>query len=52
MTEPSETNHDAEKEIEATLTVYKVLKSLDGDAQGRIIKHVTGMLGINGEKRQ
>lgn len=47
MTETSETNHDAEKEIAATLTVYNALKSLDGDAQVRVVKHVTGILGIN-----
>jgi hypothetical protein len=49
MTEASVTEiPPAEKEIEATLAVYKALKSLDGDAQERVVEHVAGILGING----
>jgi hypothetical protein len=40
-------NNQAEKEIEATLATYKALKALDEDARERVVKHVTGMLGIN-----
>ncbi|MCC8962399.1 hypothetical protein H8A95_08690 [Bradyrhizobium sp. Pear76] len=44
---PTVAAEPAELEIKSTLAVYNALKPLDSDAQERVVKHVSGILGIS-----